>query len=181
MAQGATIHRFDINLSDLDRNRFEQFRLQVARHPSETEAYLLTRVIAYCLELCEGMEFAPGGVSGNEPALSAHTLDGRCTLWVEIGVPAPERLQKAAQKAERAVVYSHRDVRQLPAKLTVAEPSGEAGVPLFLVEPALVEALTAALARTSTLTLTRSGSELYAELNGSSCQGRLEEKRLVSA
>ncbi len=180
MAQGSTVHRFSINLSDLDRNRFEQFQLQLARHPSETTGYLLTRVIAYCLEYREGMEFAAGGVSSNDPALSAQTPDGRCSLWVEIGMPAPERLHKAAQRAERAAVYSHRDLRQLPAKLTVTAAEDDRGVPLYLLEPDFIEALTGALERKNSLTLTRTGNRLYAELNGSSFEGEISERRLVA-
>ena len=42
MALTATVHNFDIQLSDVDRGVYESLSLRVARHPSETEEYLLT-------------------------------------------------------------------------------------------------------------------------------------------
>jgi uncharacterized protein YaeQ len=47
MATGATVHNFDIDLADADRGVYETITLRVARHPSESEEYLLTRVLAY--------------------------------------------------------------------------------------------------------------------------------------
>ena len=50
MALTATIYAFDVQLADADRGVYETLALRVARHPSETEASLVTRVLAYCLE-----------------------------------------------------------------------------------------------------------------------------------
>jgi uncharacterized protein YaeQ len=61
MALNATIYSFAINLSDLDRNVYQALAFRVAKHPSETDAYLLTRVLAYCLEYREGLNFSKGG------------------------------------------------------------------------------------------------------------------------
>ena len=46
MAQGATLYTFDIDLADADRAVYESLALRVARHPSESEEYLVTRVLA---------------------------------------------------------------------------------------------------------------------------------------
>ena len=46
MALSSTIYIFDIRLSDGDRQVYETLSLRVARHPSETAEYLLTRVPA---------------------------------------------------------------------------------------------------------------------------------------
>ncbi len=58
MALTATIYNFDIELSDTDRHVYESLTLRVARHPSESEEYLVARVIAYLLEFTEGIEFS---------------------------------------------------------------------------------------------------------------------------
>src|SRR5678815_3836675 len=50
LALGATIYTFDIELADSDRAVYQSLNLRVAQHPSETPDYLLTRVLAYCLE-----------------------------------------------------------------------------------------------------------------------------------
>ena len=46
MALSATVYHFQIELSDVDRDVYESLDLRVARHPSESTPYLLTRVIA---------------------------------------------------------------------------------------------------------------------------------------
>jgi len=59
---GATLYTFDIDLADADRAVYESLALRVARHPSESEEYLVTRVLAYALELTEGIAFSAGGL-----------------------------------------------------------------------------------------------------------------------
>ena len=56
MAAGATIYTFDVELADVDRGVYESLTLRVAQHPSETAAYMLTRILAYCLEFAEGIK-----------------------------------------------------------------------------------------------------------------------------
>ena len=51
MALGATIYVFKIDLADSDRGVYQPLELRVARHPSESEEYLLCRVLAYCLNI----------------------------------------------------------------------------------------------------------------------------------
>ena len=50
MALTATVYTIDIDLADSDRGVYETLALRVARHPSESEEYLLTRVLAYALD-----------------------------------------------------------------------------------------------------------------------------------
>lgn len=73
MAQTATIYNFDVQLSHVDRNVYATLALRVARHPSESEEYLVTRVLAYCLEYVEGIGFSKGLAEPNEPALSVRS------------------------------------------------------------------------------------------------------------
>src|SRR5277367_3916970 len=58
MALGATVYNFKIELADSDRGVYAPLDLRAARHPSETEDHLLTRVLAYCLEYTEGIGFS---------------------------------------------------------------------------------------------------------------------------
>ena len=37
MAQPSTTYKIELNLTDLDRNIYQNLRFTVARHPSETE------------------------------------------------------------------------------------------------------------------------------------------------
>ena len=46
MALTATIYNFDVELADGDRNVYESLALRVAQHPSESDEYLIARVLA---------------------------------------------------------------------------------------------------------------------------------------
>ena len=87
MAQTATIHSLTIDLADLDRGVYKTLELRVARHPSETAEYMLTRVLAYCLEYQEGM--CSLSVTGGEIYLSI----GGCNFTL----PLDERRLESAK------------------------------------------------------------------------------------
>ena len=118
MAAGATVHNFDIDLADADRQVYETLALRLARHPSESAEYLLTRVLAYALEFESGIAFSTGGLSDpDEPALSVRDLTGAIRSWIEIGSPDAARLHKAAKSGARVVVYTHKNPDQFLKQL----------------------------------------------------------------
>ena len=105
-----TLYRFKIDLSDLDRNVYDSLDFRVAMHPSETNEFLLTRVLAYALSYEEGLEFSPGGLSDTEePAMKLAGKHGTTALAIEIGNPSGRRLHKNAKAAERLKVYTYKD------------------------------------------------------------------------
>src|SRR5512143_1996731 len=121
MALHAIVRRFEVALSDADRDVYDTLDLRVAQHPSESERYLVARVLARALEHAEGLEFSKGGVSDDtEPALVHRDLRGDLVAWIEIGAPAPERLHKAAKESPRVVVYTWKDPAQLRAAIVEA-------------------------------------------------------------
>ena len=70
-----SVHTLEIELSDVRRGRYESLSVTVAQHPSESMPYLVTRVLAYALELDEGLAFSKGGLGdADEPALSVTDL-----------------------------------------------------------------------------------------------------------
>ena len=87
MAIGSTVHTFEMQLADTDRGVYEDVSLRVARHPSETDAYMLTRVLAYGLEFAEGIAFGGSVSDTDEPAVLVRDLTGRVTVWIEVGAP----------------------------------------------------------------------------------------------
>ncbi len=96
MALNATVYSFEVELSDVDRGVYATVALRAARHPSETPEYLLTRVLAYCLEYTEGLEMSRGLAEPDEPALMVRDLTGALQAWIEVGSPDAARLHKAA-------------------------------------------------------------------------------------
>ena len=55
------IYNFETELSDVDRGVYETLSLRLARQPSETPEFMLTRFLAYCLEYTEGIALDRGG------------------------------------------------------------------------------------------------------------------------
>lgn len=161
MALGSTMYVFAVDLADADRGVYEPLEIRAACHPSEAPDYLLTRVLAWCLEYREGIAFARGGVSDrDEPTLHARDLTGALTLWVEIGVPAPERLHQAAKAAPRVVVYCHKDPRQLERLQDAAiHRAGE--IEVVVVPRDFLDALLQHLQRRMQLALTVSDGHWY--------------------
>lgn len=106
MALKPTIFKFAIALSVIDDNQYLDLNLTVAQHPSETLERMMVRVLAYCLNVADGLEFTRGLSENDEPDLWQHSLDGRLLKWIEVGEPATERLRKASHIAERVHVYS---------------------------------------------------------------------------
>ncbi|MFN0006459.1 MAG: YaeQ family protein [Planctomycetota bacterium] len=118
MAQTATMHRFDVELADSDRGVYETLELRLARHPSESAAFLLMRVLAYCIEWREGIAFSKGGISSvDEPAISIHDLTGARLAWIEVGAPSADRLHRASKANPRVAVYTDRRLDVLRASL----------------------------------------------------------------
>jgi uncharacterized protein YaeQ len=105
MALKPTIYKFNIALSDLDRQVYDSLALTVARHPSETAERMLARVLAYCFNAQQGLEFCKGLSEQNEPDLWLHGLDGSLLLWIEVGEPAADRIRKASRQAAAVKVY----------------------------------------------------------------------------
>src|ERR1700688_5164735 len=87
MALGATIYVFKIDLADSDRAVYQPLELRVARHPSETEDHLLTRVLAYCLEYTEGIAFSNGLFESDQPTIAVRDLTGALRVWIDVGAP----------------------------------------------------------------------------------------------
>jgi uncharacterized protein YaeQ len=162
LALAATIYTFDIDLADADRAAYQSLNLRVAQHPSETADYLMTRVLAYCLELVEGIEFSKGGLSDpDEPAILVRDLTGALQVWVDIGLPEPERLHRASKAAPRVVVYTHKDPSQWAGRITDAKIHRADKLQVFAFERSWLTSIVAKLERRMKFSLARSEGELY--------------------
>lgn len=173
MAAGATIHTFDVDLSDVDRGVYESFSLRAAKHPSETEAFLITRVLAYCLEYVDGIAFSEGISTKEEPAVLVRDATGAITTWVEIGAPDASRLHSGSKQSERTVVYTHRDPEKVAAPWTGKRIHGAERIELRSFQPGFVDRVVAALGRRNALTVSVMEGRLYLELGGESFDSEL--------
>ena len=173
MALTATIYNFDIELADNDRQVYESLALRVARHPSESEEYLVTRVIAYLLEFAEGIEFSRGVSSPDDPAIAVRDLTGAIRTWIDIGTPDAERLHRASKLAERVVVYTHKDPTQFLKQLAGRKIHNAEALELYAVDRALVSAMVARLERRVAFSLSVGERELYLSIGTDNLLGNI--------
>ena len=166
MAAGAVMYNFAVQLADVDRGVYEDVTLRAARHPSETDAYMMTRVLAYCLEYVEGITFSDGISSTDEPAVLVRDLTGRLTTWIEVGAPDAERLHYASKLADRTTVYTHRDPEKVIAAWAGKRIHQLEQITLQSFDPGFMDAAVAALERRNTLSVSVVEGQLYLELNG---------------
>jgi len=174
MAQTATIYNFEIELSHVDRGIYQSLSLRVACQPSETPEYLLTRVLAYCLELTEGISFGKGLAEPNEPALSVRDLTGALKVWVEIGSPDAARLHKASQASPRVVVYTHKEPRQVLPQLVGERIHRVEALEFYSLDRSMLAALAARLERRMSFALSVSDEHLYITVGAETMSGALE-------
>ena len=170
MALGATIYTFDIDLADADRAVYQGLNLRVAQHPSETPDYLLTRVLAYCLEFAEGIGFSKGLSDPDEPAIAVRDLTGALQVWVDIGLPEPERLHRASKAAPRVAVYTHKDPAQWLVKLADAKIHRADKLAVFAFDRSWLGQLVARLERRMRFSLARSEGEIYITVGDTTSQ-----------
>lgn len=178
MALTSTIYNAAIELSDVDRGVYETLDLRVAMHPSESPAYLATRLLAYCLEYTEGIEFTSGLSNGDEPAIVVRDLTGRLEAWIEIGAPDADRLHRASKLAGRVAVYTHRDLRNLLGQLEGKKIHRAADIPIYTFGRGFIDALAERLERRIRMTLSVTERHLYLDIDGFAMETVLEEHRL---
>lgn len=178
MALSATMYTLHVELSDVDREVYEGFTLRLALQPSETVEYMVTRLLAYCLEHQEGIAFTEGVAAGDQPAVLVRDLTGKVTAWIEVGKPDAERLHRGIKLAGRAAVYTHRSIEQVLAPLRATRIHRAAEIPVYQLEAGFVAAVAAALARRSEVSISRSEGELYLSVDGASFQTTPVEHRI---
>ena len=171
MALTATIYNFDVDLADNDRAVYESLSLRVARHPSESEEFLVARVIAYLLEYADGIEFSRGVSTPEDPAIAVRDLTGRIRTWIDIGTPDAARLHKAAKAADRVAVYVHKDPAQFLRQLEGERIHRGDALELYAIDRGLVAALVARLDRRVAFSASVTDRELYISIGTDTLQG----------
>src|SRR6476659_11133510 len=171
MALTATLYNFDVELADADRSRYESLALRAARHPSESEEYLVTRLLAYLLEYAEGIEFSRGVSDPDDPAIAIRDLTGRINTWIDIGAPDAARLHKAAKSGARVVVYTHKNPDQFLKQLSGEKIHRPDELELYEMDRALVAALAARLDRRVAFSVSITDREMYLSIGTDTLTG----------
>jgi uncharacterized protein YaeQ len=173
MALTATIYNIQIDLADNDRGVYESLDLRVAQHPSESEEFLVTRVLAYALEYAEGIEFSRGISNPDEPTISIRDLTGTLLTWVEIGNPDAARLHKASKASRRVAVYTHKDPRQLVDRVAGERIHRAEDVELWAFDRSFISQVAARLDRRMSFSLSVTDKDLLLSIDSDTLAGRV--------
>jgi uncharacterized protein YaeQ len=181
MALGATVYHFGIELSDVDRSTYEALDLRLARHPSESLRYLLTRTLAYCLSYEEGISFSKGGLSASEePPISIVDASGALSAWIDVGAPSARRLHKAAKAAARVALFTHVERSLLLAEAASSPIHRLEEIEVWPLAAGFLDQVCEKLDRKLSFSLTRSDGTLYLSLGGETFETPIALTRLVA-
>jgi uncharacterized protein YaeQ len=179
MALQATMYHLQIALSDVDRGVYEALDLRLARHPSESMRYLLTRTLAFCLLHQEGIAFTRGLAEADEPAVWARSLQGELLLWCDIGNPSPERLHRASKAARQVAIFTHQDLDFMRRQAQGKTIHRGDQITVSCLAPSFLDALERGTDRNARWELVRSDGLLYVTLGGKVIEGALTTGPLV--
>jgi uncharacterized protein YaeQ len=168
MAIKPTIYKFNITLSDMNREIYETLNLTLAQHPSETAERMMTRVLAFCINFDERLSFTKGLSDVEEPDLWAVEYNQDIALWIDVGEPDAERIKKATRKAKQVKVYSFNsksDVwwQQSQAKFEALSAS------YYRFGWESIQKLAATLERTMSLSVMLTGDSAYITFGNDEC------------
>jgi len=178
MALTSTIYNASVELNDVDRGVYESLALRLAMHPSETMEYMVTRLLAYCLEYTEGIEMTAGLSDGDEPAIVVRDLTGRVTAWIEVGLPDADRLHRASKLAARVAVYTHRDLRILLGQLEGRRIHRAEEIAIYSFGGTFIRDLAERFQRRVAMSLSVTEQHVYLDIDGHSMTTVVEERRL---
>lgn len=108
MALKATVFKVQLNIADIDRHYYQSHSLTLAQHPSENDARMMVRLLAFALNASETLSFTKGlSADDDEPELWDRQLNGEISLWVEFGQSDEKWLRKAAGRANVVKLYCY--------------------------------------------------------------------------
>ena len=107
MALKSTVVKAELQISDMDRHYYATHNLTLAQHPSETDARLMVRLLAFALYADERLEFGRGLSQDDEPDLWRKQLTGEIEQWIDLGQPDEARIRKACGRARQVVVVTY--------------------------------------------------------------------------
>ena len=171
MARTATVYRFQLELSDIDRGVYESLDFRVAQHPSEGEDRLVARVLAYALLYEERLEFGRGLSDVNEPALVVRDLTGQLVHWIDVGTPSAERIHAASKKARKVTIVCHKGESALAREMGKKHVHHAEEISVIHLDAALVTQLARALERNAQWMLVHNDSEVTVTIGDASFAG----------
>lgn len=109
MALKATIFKAEISITDMDRNYYNDHNLTIARHPSENDARMMLRIIAFIVNAHERLQFTKGLSDDEVPDIWQKSFSDEIELWIELGQPSEQRIKKGCNQSQQMMIYAYAD------------------------------------------------------------------------
>jgi uncharacterized protein YaeQ len=176
MALPSKVYKASIQLSDVDRGVYETLQATAAQHPSETEERLVARLLAYAIFHEPELTFTKGISATDEPDLWVKRADDRVRLWVEVGLPEPDRIIKASRHSERVALLACGrtiaiwDQQQLPKLERLAN------LTVLSLDQALIAGLATRLERSIAWSVTITEGMLYLTIGEETLESAIQVK-----
>jgi uncharacterized protein YaeQ len=130
---------------------------------------MMIRVLAYCINVEERLEFGKGLSSTDEPDLCCKTLDDRIKLWIDVGEPGFDRIKKASRISESVKIYSFNSKSSVWWSQE-KQKFADLKVEVFQVPWECATSLSAMVERTMDFTVTISSGSAYFSAANKDCE-----------
>ncbi|MBE9398580.1 YaeQ family protein [Pontibacterium sp. N1Y112] len=161
MALKPTIYKVDLNLVDMDRNNYQQCKLTLALHPSETPERMMVRLLVYGLNQDQDLVFSRGISATDEPDLWIIRPDGSVDHWIELGQASTDRIRKGISRAPEVTLYAYGSETDIWWEKNKESLQALPKLSIYRFNWDEVEQLAAMVNRNMELTLTISDGDLF--------------------
>ena len=107
MAIKSTIFKAELQITDMDRNYYNDHALTIARHPSENDERMMLRILTFALHASNSLSFTKGLSTEDEPDLWQKNYSDEIELWIDLGQPDENRIRRACGRADRVIIYTY--------------------------------------------------------------------------
>ncbi|MDX8407197.1 MAG: YaeQ family protein [Mariprofundaceae bacterium] len=107
MAIKSTIFKAELQITDMDRNYYQDHQLIIARHPSESDERMMVRLLAFALHASPTLQLCKGISTDNEPDIWQKSLSDEIEIWIDLGQPDEKRIRKACGRADQVFIYNY--------------------------------------------------------------------------
>lgn len=162
MALKSTIFKAELSVSDMDRPYYGSHALTIAKHPSENDARMMVRLLAFACTASETLAFSRGLDEPDEPDLWEKSLTGDIEHWVDLGQPDETRLKRAAARARRVTVFTYQAASAREWWKGIAGKAGKLrNVTIYTIPNDAVESLAGMARRAMRLSVTIQDGEIW--------------------
>jgi uncharacterized protein YaeQ len=130
---------------------------------------MMVRILVFCINARERLEFTKGLSAVDEPDIWARSLDDQLLLWVDVGEPSLERINKASRIAQQVRVYSF-NRKSKPWWDAGREKFTQLQASFYRFDWESIQALARLQQRTMQLSVTISGNSAYVATELGECE-----------